>query len=1080
MDSFFLKIHDFLGKKPFVFYLLILATMSLGAFSMLNLDLEEDIKSVLPKNDDMAEIDAILNDLSSPNQVIFLLKDETKSSANLKTKAQEISVQLLEKIDSNLIENITFKTEDDAFLDLLENIYTELPAYLTAEDYTVLDEKIEEEILRKNLQKKFKVLFTPAGSMFKSSIVNDPLDLSMLALARMQSLQVDDNYALDEGYLISKDEQYLIGFLELTDDINKAKSKEELTTIVKDILAENNENSPTQVSVFGSPIIAQENASRIKNDIMLTVNIAVAVMMLLIAFYFRSIKILPGILLPILLGSAVALFILYCRQTAISAISLGMGSVLLGTVIDYSLHIFTHFRADGDSKKVIKHTATPIMIGCITTTLAFLSLTLTGSKALIDLAIFAAGSMFFGAIFSLIILPFLFRNTFKGEKKIKPNFIDKIAAIPYHKKKGLVASIIVIFVVSLFFIRNISFTKDLNELNYMPDYLLEAEQELNNSSTAIASSLFVIHKSTSLEEGLQRNTDIENLANSLQQEGKIKSIHTPSSVLISQNEKTSRNDLWLDYWTVEKREYVQKIIIEEAQKTGISAKAFDDFFATMEEPSAEEKSTSLDDFPFLKSFVKEENGKYTFTIIIKSEKEHKPYISEKIKEIDSSIIVFDRANMASGLITQVQQSLKYISLILIVLMFVILYIHFRRIELVIITFMPVLFSWLFTLGLMGLLHISFNMLNIVVVIFVFGLGIDYAVFIMSGLVADYRNNTRKLGIYKSSVLLSSITTFVGIGVLIFAKHPALYSIAAAGMIAIFSVFIFSVVLMPAIFNFMVFNRVKHKMKPLVVKSFLFTLMSYGMLLFGVIILSIYGLFLHATIWKNVQKKRDKFHTTFQYWAQMYLKGMYPNQIYTFVNDVKEDFSKPSIIIANHQSLIDTPIMVALSPKILILTKDWVRKSPVFGIVANLAEFYSVDDGQEEVIKQIKKKLDDGFSIVVFPEGSRSDSLKVKRFHRGAFYMAHKFEMDIVPISICGSIETLHRDQFWGHFHPMTVQIHERIKFEDKSHGETHLERYKSIRKTFKANHLDIRKEVENGDYHYNKIVSGYVYKSEKD
>ena len=81
--------------------------------------------------------------------------------------------------------------------------------------------------------------------------------------------------------------------------------------------------------------------------------------------------------------------------------------------------------------------------------------------------------------------------------------------------------------------------------------------------------------------------------------------------------------------------------------------------------------------------------------------------------------------------------------------------------------------------------ISFNIFNIIISTFIFGLGVDYAIFMTNGLIKEYETGNLHLSIYRNiNKFYLFITTILGVGVLIFAKHPALYSIALVSLIGI--------------------------------------------------------------------------------------------------------------------------------------------------------------------------------------------------------------------------------------------------------------------------------------------------------
>src|SRR6187397_642132 len=131
-----------------------------------------------------------------------------------------------------------------------------------------------------------------------------------------------------------------------------------------------------------------------------------------------------------------------------------------------------------------------------------------------------------------------------------------------------------------------------------------------------------------------------------------------------------------------------------------------------------------------------------------------------------------------------------------ILVFFVLLLMYGRIELTLVSFIPMFISWVWILGIMALAGIQFNIINIIVSALIFGLGDDYSLFIMDGLLQEYKTGRKNLSSFKSSIFLSAITTIAGLGVLIFAKHPALRSFAGISIIGILCVVIMSQILIP--------------------------------------------------------------------------------------------------------------------------------------------------------------------------------------------------------------------------------------------------------------------------------------------
>jgi 1-acyl-sn-glycerol-3-phosphate acyltransferase len=196
-----------------------------------------------------------------------------------------------------------------------------------------------------------------------------------------------------------------------------------------------------------------------------------------------------------------------------------------------------------------------------------------------------------------------------------------------------------------------------------------------------------------------------------------------------------------------------------------------------------------------------------------------------------------------------------------------------------------------------------------------------------------------------------------------------------------------------------------------------------------------------------------------------------------VNPLKESFDKPAVVIANHQSFLDILTMAMLSPKLILLTNKWVWNSPVFGWAIKMADFYPVINGIENSVDLLKTQTDKGYSIVVFPEGTRSSIAPMKRFHKGAFYLAEKLQLDIVPVLLHGLGYTMTKGEFLLKNGEVTAKYLPRIEPDDTSFGSDYQSRTKNISKHFKHQHEQLRQEQEQPKYFAEHLFFNYIYKS---
>ena len=174
----------------------------------------------------------------------------------------------------------------------------------------------------------------------------------------------------------------------------------------------------------------------------------------------------------------------------------------------------------------------------------------------------------------------------------------------------------------------------------------------------------------------------------------------------------------------------------------------------------------------------------------------------------------------------------------------------------------------------------------------------------------------------------------------------------------------------------------------------------------------------------------RYHRILQRKAR-YVINHVPGSTFSFHNHTGETFEKPAVIICNHQSHLDLMAIMMLTPRLIILTKDWVWRNPFYGLVIRYADYFPVSE-TEQMNKKIKTMLAKGYSVVVFPEGTRSEDCRIRRFHRGAFYIAEQHNLDIVPIFIDGLGEVLPKKARMLRPGDMKMEVMPRISREELS------------------------------------------------
>ncbi len=220
--------------------------------------------------------------------------------------------------------------------------------------------------------------------------------------------------------------------------------------------------------------------------------------------------------------------------------------------------------------------------------------------------------------------------------------------------------------------------------------------------------------------------------------------------------------------------------------------------------------------------------------------------------------------------------------------------------------------------------------------------------------------------------------------------------------------------------------------------------------------------LYMSVGKDVESKKKNLHKLIYKLAVLALyKHKIPCVRYTLSNPYNEDFSKPAVIICNHQSHFDLLPILALTPNLIVLTTDWVWNNPFYRVVIRNADYLPVSSGIDAIMPKLRTLTDKGYSVVVYPEGTRSLDGKIGRFHQGAFEIARQLRIDILPVVLYGSGKVLPKHGRLMRKWPMHLAVDSRIPPEKlETIGTSLKEQASYMRKYYIERYSGIADEIE--------------------
>jgi 1-acyl-sn-glycerol-3-phosphate acyltransferase len=172
---------------------------------------------------------------------------------------------------------------------------------------------------------------------------------------------------------------------------------------------------------------------------------------------------------------------------------------------------------------------------------------------------------------------------------------------------------------------------------------------------------------------------------------------------------------------------------------------------------------------------------------------------------------------------------------------------------------------------------------------------------------------------------------------------------------------------------------------------------------------------------------DKDGSILHWFAQIWAKGIMKviSSPMRVLGLEKIDFSKAHVYAVNHGSALDIPVLYAYLPfQFRILHKKELLAYPIVGWHLKRSGQVCVDQQHPSrsvgQIKSAVRTLKKGMPLVIFPEGGRSADGRIQPFLPGAFFMAIKAQVDIVPIALVGTYELLPMDTY--HIKPRPLEM----------------------------------------------------------
>ena len=836
MTKAFIKLHRYFRDHQAVCWLSMVALFVFLGYFATRIHLEEDIDKLMPssKNEDGTTKLAFAN-LRIKDKTFLLFEGKSVEEIT-ETCDAFVDTLLLRDSATHVVGDVFYSLPEDLMADGIGYLEDHLPAYIDTTIYASLDTMLTPGHFARQMLQNKEDLEGEFGEMFPELIQLDPIGLRTLLAEQMAPLLSSGagSYKTIDGHFFVPDSTVCVAFITPAFSATNTGQGSAMFEMLNELIAQFAKSHPNvEISYHGTPASGYYNSSQIKHDLTTTITGALILVLVFLFVCFRNWDTIPLLLLPVAFGTLFGLAMMYFIKGQFSLLALGIGGVVLGVAMSYVLHVLTQYKYVSDPEQVLRDETKPVLLGCITTIGSFAGLIFIKTDLLCDFGLFAAFAILGTTLFSLIYLPQMLRAEKNKVNKKAFALIDRLNNYPFDRKKPLLVTIAVIVVVAVGFYLygGTRFDADMHNLGYLEEMTEHSEQLLRDKTYTGDKQKYFASQGKTMEEAIRNFARLDKKLDSLQQMGLVKSYTHTSKVFIPLDEQQQRIDAWKAYWTPERLNKVRSLIVTSAPQAGLRPEAFETFF---EAATADYQPDALYEAELIpegyQSTLMEQsyNGDYLCFTSVRCENDSvRSSESDYIRICDAvaadpDLLVLDTYYYTTDTLIQMSEDFNVLQWLSMLFVFVVLLISFHYDwKLTLLGFAPILLSWLIVLGAMVIFDVRFNLINIIISTFIFGIGVDYSIFVINGLVGDRSQESgvrsqetgdrsqetgdrsqenRLLMYHKTAIFFSAVILIVTVSSMLIAVHPAIKSVGFSTLIGLLSAVILSYVVQPAVYR----------------------------------------------------------------------------------------------------------------------------------------------------------------------------------------------------------------------------------------------------------------------------------------
>ncbi len=644
--------------------------------------------------------------------------------------------------------------------------------------------KISEAGLRAQAERLKKELMRVAGPLVKRIAPSDPLLIFPSILERLQASQ--SRMSLRDGIFVTEDQRYAVLFLgtraSAFDSAHQAVFLRDLeAAFAKRKVAS---SAPIRIEISGANRIAVSVEQKIKADMRLIALLSGFGVLAIFWIFFRSLPSLGLAMLPHLVGMIAATTVGLLVFDSLNAIAVAFGISLVGVSIDYPTHLINHYGMSGGAEtpqSVARHVAPSLFMGAITTIASFLGVAFTDFPGFHQMGVMASVGIGTALLVTIFVLPGLVPPM--PSVPLSQRVARRLAQGVQHIAQFRSALLVVVLACVLFGLwgyPRLQWIDDLSMLTEPDPQLMQEEKTVRDRVSQFDSVRFVAALAPDEEAAVRINDRIATRLQRLQEAGSIEHYQSLHSALWS-------TELQRENWQQMRSDPTLYLRLTEAYtREGFDPHAFESFRVALEAPQPvppltlqDLRASALGDLA--RSMIVHLGDEVAVLSYLRGV--HDPEkIRATLRDIPGALY-FDQKEFFDGVYRNYRLRTLEVVLGGAFSVFALIFARYRKLRPSFAAFLPSLLVGFVLVGLAALFQVRTNLMHLVGLTLVMGMGVDYAIFTV-----DSAKEHRELGTTLLSLFLACLTTVFVFGTLSLSSHPVLQALgitAGAGVLLAF-------------------------------------------------------------------------------------------------------------------------------------------------------------------------------------------------------------------------------------------------------------------------------------------------------